>query len=898
MSGAVRMYRALLLMLPADLRREFGDDMVLLLRDRLRGSRGAGRRFRTWIRACLDVFRQARNARREPPFPGRRTSIGSVLGDLIRDARHAVRSLGRSPVLTTVALVSLALGIGVNAAVFSLVNAVFLRPLPYERSDDLLDMKLEIETLDGERSVVNVWSYPYYDAFRRAAEGSVVELTALYVSAAMSLEGPEAAERIHVEYASRDYLTILGARAARGRLFTPEETAPGAALPVVVLSDGGWRRLLAADPSAVGGTVRIDGRDMTVVGVAEPGFDGLSSSVDFWVPLGMAGTLMYPEVLEEPRSYWMNVIARKRHEVDLAATTTALRPFGGPMLEAVPAERYRTLAPLPTRLRDSIVDPALRQPFALALGAVAFVLLIACANVANLLLSRAVERRREIATRVAIGAVRGRVLRQLVTEGLVLGLAGAVAGIGLAAAALRLLRPLMPRGGAWSAYVQVADQAAIDLPVLAFTLVLGAGSALLFSLLPARQVLRFDLTASLENRGASSRHRGRAVIVVAQLGLAVVLLVGAGLMVRTLRNMSLVDTRASAENVLLARFQLPAGKYRPPTGFYLPLLERVEAMPEVRAAAYATAVPLSGLAAFTMSGLEGEAADPEDFGESSRPIGLHVVSDDYLDVIGAPLLSGRNFAAEDDEGAPRVALVNAAAARTFWPDGSALGRRLSVGMWAGGAGWIEVVGVVDDVRYEGVTGEVEPQVYLSFRQVPRSSVYLAIRTDGAPQAVLPRLREAATAVDPQAPVFGVRTLADVERDATAHSRFLTVLLVALAAIAALLAGAGVQGVMLMAVAARRRELGIRMALGADRKRIVRDVVVHGLGLAAAGGALGVGAALALRGVLRGQLFGVAAGDPLAIGATAGVLVALAGLASLIPALRAAATDPIRTLRED
>ena len=786
-----------------------------------------------------------------------------------------MRALLRRPGFTAVALVTLALGIGANTAIFTVVNAVLLRPLPYPDPDELV-LLLETNAEAGLDQVPA--SAVDYLAWRAGA--TRFEAMAAYANGQATLEGGVGdPQRLPAAAVRSTFFDVFKVPPLMGRGFVRGEDQRGAPA-VVVLSHGLWQDRFGADPDVVGRTVQLDGAPAQVVGVMPEGFR-FPGTAQLWTPLVFA-----QEQLDDRNWHFAPVVARLRDGATVASATEELQVLAARQEEAYPDSNAGwSAAAFP--LHDELVGSSEAMLWVL-LGAVGFVLLIACTNVANLLMVRAAGRRRETAIRTALGAGRGRLLGQLLVESLVLAVAGGAAGLLLAGWGLELLLALAPLtvpGGATPG---------IDGTVLAFTLAVSVGAGLVFGTAPAALMWREEPLTDLRD-GGRGRLRGaggrlRSALVVAEIALALVLVVGAGLMVRSLSNLMGEDVGFPSGNLLVAQVALPAERYAGPErilGFYRSLLERVEAIPGVRSAALGPWLPPASGPIFHHR-VEGvHTAWTMDLPTArSRP-----VSAGYFETLGIPVLEGRALGPEDRAETARVAVVDAAFANAFFPGESALGRRIRVLEDEPR----EIVGVVGDVKNTGLAGAPQPTSYVPMTQTAWPDQGIVVRTAADPGRLVRPVTDAVHELDPGLPVFGVETMEQRLRSSVAQPRFQTRLLGLFALLALVLAAVGIYGVMAWSVAERTAEIGLRMALGASEPE-VRDLVVkRALGLTLAGAALGVVGALVLTRVLSSFLFGVDARDPLTFVAVAVGLGVVALVASWLPARRASRLDPIRAL---
>jgi predicted permease len=819
--------------------------------------------------------------------------------DVVRqDVRFALRSFARTPAFTAVAVLTLAIGIGANTAIFSAVNALLLRPLPFREPDRLMQVGLTVPARGDQPARENmVWSYPKFTTFRDAQR--VFTDLAPYTDLQFTVRAGEGSERLRGELIGATYLRTLGLRPALGRDFGAGEDQPGAP-HVALLSDGYWQRQFNADPNVVGHVLTVDGDPYTIVGVAPPGFRGLSGQAEFWVPLLSQDEENYTQAWSH--SYY--VVARLAPGVTPERGAAEARRLGTVVDAAWPHPEIADAhwGAMATPLDALRVDPLVRRSVLVLLGAVGLVLLIACANVANLFLVRAASRRREIAVRLAVGAGRWRLVRQLLTESLLLALLGGVAGMVLAWWGVRLLAAFDPTTALRVRGMQGLGAVGFDLirldpSALAFAALLTIGTGLLFGLVPALQATRPSLTSALkEERGHARGARGfggRNVLAIAEVALAVVLLAGSGLMLRSLGKLMGVDPGVDAERVLTLRFTAQGYGRDTLPGFYDQMLARLSALPGVTEAALGNCVPLSGGCNGTVLWRRDR---PEPAPGTEPEIGIQWVTPGWFRALHVPLQRGRLFTDADRADGRKVVLVSEMAARRIWPGEDPLGKPVSVGQ-----GFYPdtatVIGVVGDVRFGSIDSLPSSEVYLSYYQAPSPRMVIYLRTSGDPLALVGPARAALRDLAPEVPVYDVRTLSDRLADATAYARFSATLLALFAGVALALAAIGVYGVISFAVSQRTREIGVRVALGASRGDVTRLVVGQGLALAVAGAAIGLAAALAATRVLRSLLYDVAPSDPATFAAIVALLVGAVLVASWLPARRAARVQPAEVLRE-
>lgn len=835
------------------------------------------------------------------------------------DLRYALRTLARSPGLVAVAVLTLALGLGANAAIFGVLDAALFRPLLYPDADRLVTVHIAIRQdgpsppggqgagFDAERFP---WSYPKFAAFRRGVVS--YEALAAYGSSSINLITPDGPERLQVELVSAPYFDLLGVRAVIGRGFTADEDAAPNAAPVVVLGHQLWRARFGGDSATLGQTVRLNGYPLTVVGVMPPGFAGLTGTAEAWIPIMMAPVFQYPEILEEAGNHWFPVVGRLTpgRTLDQAAAEAAVMGAEVDRRYRFPMQQGEWRAGVAS-LTEARVAPAVRRSVLLLGGAVGVVLLIACVNITGLLMVRAVARRRELAVRLALGAPRSRLVRQVLTEAGLLALAGAALGLVLARIGSGALLRLVPAGGRGPgsvSYLFDVSSVGVDSRVIWFALGLAVLAGLLVGLVPALQASRPEAAEMLKSgtgavgtsRGSLRRPGAQQVLVVAEVALALLLLAGAGLLVRSFARLQSVAPGFRPEGVLSFRYSaadldLAA---QDPRLFRERLITRLSALPGVRAVSVGTCAPFSGPCNTNVVTRRDDERIP--MGAGSIQIGTHVVGPDHFATLGIPVLRGRGFTDRDRAGAAKVVVLNETAARRIWPGQDPIGRRIAVSNpYFRGDSTAEVVGVVGDVRYGPVESEAAPDLYLpAYDAAWGRSGLVFLRADGGgePLSLVPAIRRELQAIDPTLPLFNVLTLEERAAAALARPRFATMLLAIFAATALVLAAVGLYGVMAFSVTQRTREIGLRMALGAEGRVVLAGVLRHGLGLAAIGVATGAVAALALRRVLVAFLYQTSGIEPLTLAAVCLVMLGAAAVAALVPARRATRVDPMEALR--
>jgi predicted permease len=813
------------------------------------------------------------------------------MGDLLQDLRYSIRMLFKSPVFTAAAVLTLALGIGLNAATFSAVNGILLRPLPgAEEPEHLVQLYRQWPGLDyGSNSI------PHYQDLRDRG-GEVFENVAAWYFAAMSLSADGRSERIMGLLVSADFFQTYGVAPAAGRFFIPgqEDREPGAH-PVAVLGHGFWEERFGGDPSVVGRTMVLNGHPFQVVGVAPEAFDGpvTFASIPVYVPLMMQREINPGDNLIESRgNNMMSVVARLRDGTTLEQAQERMDALLLQLREEFPDHYDNQVGMLMVPQMDAGIHPMFRSAqvgmSTVMMAVVSLLLLIACVNVANLFLARARERRREMGIRLSLGAGRRRIVQQLLTESLMFGALACAAGLGLAGVAVRVLgnvRP--PMDGPWSFSVDM------DVRVLAFTLAVSLTATLLFGLVPALQATRADMVSAVKgDTGTRSRSRASSALVVIQMALSLLLLISSGLFLRSLQGATRIDPGFDdPAHLVLASVDPGLQGYDEPRSreFLDRLLEDVAALPEVRAVGLSDWVPLG------LGGSDRSVQIPGyEFSEGERQsLNYACVSEGYLEAMAVGLVEGRTFTRQDDSAGPPVIIVNQRFSERFWPRESALGKVVRT---AGRER--QVVGVVETGKVRSLGEAPTELMYLPQRELFASGMTLVARASSDPQVVLRRIREIVRGADPDMPVFDVRTMEDHMGIALLPARLGGTVLGLFGVLGLVLAAVGVYGVMACSVAQRTRELGIRIALGSDRAAVLGLVLREGLRLTLVGVVIGLASAAGAARLLGGLLYGIRPLDPVAFTVVPLTLVAVAALAIYLPARRAAGVDPIRALKAE
>jgi putative ABC transport system permease protein len=845
----------------------------------------------------------------------------------MNDLRYAIRTLLKSPGFTAVAVVTLALGIGANTAMFAVVNAVLLKPLPFKNAEQLMLVHLLAPSRETGAGTFreNNWSYPKYRSFMDSQRA--FESTAVFAGRDLSLSGSGSPERVRGEVVTDRYPGLLGVTPILGREFTSAEAHSPGEPAVVMLGHALWTRRYGADPSIVGRTIHINAAPYTVVGVLPSGFRGLGGNAEAWVPFAA----YEPDFSKQRYAHGYYVVARRKADASETQAVAAVRVLGSQLARDYNEHGGDSWGATAVSLYSSRVDADLRRAALVLLGAVGLVLLIACVNLTNLLIAKALARRREVAVRIAIGASRAQIARQFLTESAVLALLGSAAGMMVAVALLNAAAMLMPDAdvffrtpmapgarritGADGLARVGASMIGLDGVTLLFTCGVAAVTSGLIALIPALQASAQRPVDAMKTGGSSGTAKGlqgfgaRGVLVTAQITLALVLLAGAGLMIKSAARLHGTGIGVNPDRVLTARVDLPnampagfsGSQIRVPaagyseekrSSFFTQLADRIRAIPGVESVGLANCPPVSGGCSSTLIGFE---RGRHKVTPGMPGIGVHWATPEYFSTVGIQLLKGRLFTNDDRTDRPKVVLINEAAARAFWPNDDPIGKSVTLGM-GGFTDGAEVVGVVADVRYGSIETATNPDAYLPLLQSSNSRMRVFVRSNLDQGSLVTAMRRELSALDPSLPLSEIKTMDERVGDAMWRTRVAAWLFSAFAGLALLLTSVGIFGVMAQTVAQRTPEIGVRMALGAQRRDVLRLVLGRAGMLASVGIGLGVALALGTTRVLSTFLYEVEPTDPQALGAGALLIAAVALVACYFPARRAARVNPIVALR--
>ncbi|HKG58790.1 MAG TPA: ABC transporter permease [Pyrinomonadaceae bacterium] len=827
-------------------------------------------------------MRRSQTPFKESPVAGGPTNSNFV-ADLLHDLRYAARLQRKNPGFTIVAVIALALGIGANTAIFSVVNTILLRPLAYKDPERLV-MVWEDATRHGyPRDTPAAANFVDWRDQNQVFEGM-----AAIDDTSFNLTGAGDPERLEGRRVSANLFPLLGVEPQLGRVFTAAEDQPGAQR-VVLLSNALWQRRFGGDPGIVGKALTLNGESHVVVGVMPARFQFPSSDDQAWVPIAFT-----QQQAGNRNTHYLQVLARLKPGVSLAQAQSEMSTIAARLQQQYPqsnAELGAAVQPLHEHLVGDI-KPALL----VLLGAVGLVLLIACANVANLLLARAAVRQKEIAVRVALGARRWRLIRQFLTESVLLSALGGLVGLAIAYGGLVLLKAFIPEN------ISQAREISMDLKVLGFTFLVSVATGLIFGLAPAVQAARFNQIETLKEGGRDAATGGggkrlRGLLVTAEVAISLVLLIGAGLLINSFLRLRNVDPGFRADNLLTMKIVLPEPKYEEMerrSAFYTDLINRIQSLAGVRSAAVTSNLPLYRQGNSISIGIEGRPAPPP--GQELIVV-TRIISPGYFETMSIPLLSGRQLSEQDTGTTPNTVVISETMARRYWPGEDAVGKRIALGRIRSQEDWFQVVGIVKDVRQFELNAEPKPQMYLSYRQAGFfDSRDLVVKTDVDPASMAATVRKTVWEIDKDQPVSNIQTMEEILADSIARQRFSMLLLAIFAAVALVLAGVGIYGVMSYSVAQRTHEIGIRMALGAQTGAVLKLAVGYGMKLVLAGLVIGLIAAFALTRVMSTLLFGVTATDPATFTLISLLLIAVAALASYVPARRATRVNPIIALR--
>ena len=817
------------------------------------------------------------------------------MANLLQDIRYGIRRLFKQPVITIVAIISLGLGIGANTSIFSVVNAVLLRPLPYHDSERLvLVWETNSQAIAALMNLQNHNLVAPANFLDWSKQNSSFEEMAAIRFLNFNLTGDDRPERVPGAIVTQNLFSLLGVKPAVGRTFLPEDAQPERER-VVVLSTGLWQRRFGGDQNVIGRKLNLNNESFSVIGVMPPEFEYPDTS-QLWV----LSRLAVPEapgaananLLTNRQAHYLFVLGRLKPGVTIQQSQADVTKISANLQSQFP-ETNGTAGARVVSMQEEIVGdikPALK----ILLAVVGFVLLIACANIANLLLARASSLSKEIAVRVALGASRLRIIRQLLTESTLLALAGGVLGLLLAYEGIQVLVALNPGD------IPRVKEINLDFYVLSWTILLSVLTGVLSGLAPALQVSKPNLNETLQEggRGAdpgATRHRVRNLLVIMEVAVSLVLLTGAGLLIKSFINLQRVNPGFNSENILTMRVSLPSYKYAEPDqkqGFTTELLQRVKHLPGVESAAVSTALPLSTDEAASSFTVEGQPP-PTD---GNFPIAnFRTVSPDYFHVLHIPVVKGRVFTDADTKDVQSVAVINQTMARTVFGDQDAIGKRIFIG---GDTKPSEIVGIVGDVRHSSLEAELKPEMYVSYRQVPVGFFTLAVRSTLEPTSMVGAVRNEVLAIDKDQPVSAVKTMSEMRSNSLASLRFNTVALSIFAGLGLILAAVGIYGVMAYSVGQRTHEIGIRMALGAQPSAVMGLVLRQGMLLVLIGVVVGLALSFGMTRIMSSLLYGVTATDPVTFLSVAVTLSLVALLANYIPARRATKVDPLVALRDE
>ncbi|MBS1791402.1 MAG: ABC transporter permease [Acidobacteria bacterium] len=818
---------------------------------------------------------------------------------LMQDLRYGARMLLKKPGFTLIAVLTLALGVGANTAIFSVTDKLLIRSLSVKAPDQLV---LINSVSVKPYFVSNAFSYPNFKDYR--AQNQVLSGLLAFSTTELELKTNDWVERVRSEYVSGNYFDVLGVTASRGRTFSPEEDNTPGTQPVAVISDGFWRKRYNTDPNLLGKTITVNSVPLTVIGIAPPSFNGmiLEEPTEIWVPVLMHPVLAQSKFVENRKDGWLILLGRIKESVSQQQAEAGLDGLAQQIKEAnTPAGTITKGFPFseqhikfePGGRGISVLRKRFSSPLKLLMAVVGLVLLIACVNVAGLLLARGVARRKEMAIRLALGASGGLLMRQLFTESMLLALAGGAIGLLLAPWLVSLLIKMQAR----LSVAQTLLGEGVDGRVLAFTALITLLAGILFGLAPAWQSSKANLVPALKEEGgvsdqSSRRFNFRSLLVVAQLALAIVVLIGAGLCIKSFRNLLAIEPGYRSENLLLVPLELDEKKYDDARGQALQrqAIERLAALPGIEMVSQGLVMPLSGSRMMNSILVEGRQPLPDE----QMAFDASVVGPRYHETMGIQMVAGRGFTEQDRQGAPEVVIINEAMSQRFFPGENALGQHLRLGP---GMPAMEIIGISHDIKHHELTETPIPHFDLpALQRSYNSYTNLVLRTKTSAEGLIPAVRKELVALDASLPLNDITTMSEQIGKTLSATRLASTLIGIFGLVALLLACLGLYGVMAWMVSRRTREIGIRMALGAQSANVLALIIRQGMLLVVIGAAIGLGVAFAATRLIESQLFGVSATDPLIFVGVAMLLVAVALLACWIPARRAAKVDPMIALR--
>ena len=860
---------------------ELGSELRFHIEKQIEENLAAGMTRQEARRAALREFGGVERFKEEC----RDTRRVNFLENVIEDVRYGLRMLRKSPSFAFFAVGVLALGIAANSAIFSIADDVLLRPLPYRDANRLVVVWEDSSAFGFPKDTPAPGNFADWKSRNQVFE----DVAATSFGGSYALTGQGNPEKLTGRAVTANLLSVLGVTLALGRDFRPEDDLPGAT-HVVLLSHGLWLRRFGGDPQIIGKEISLNDEKCTIIGVMKAGFVFPDREAEIWTPARFT-----KEDLSDHGSHYLEVVARLKPGVSLHAANADLAVIAKQLEKEYPDSNTKVGA-FAVPLRDELAGDV-RPALLMLVGAVCFVLLIACANVANLLLSRATGRRRELAMRLALGATRGRIIQQMLTESILLAVFAGAAGLLLSVWCTKFLATLIPDG------IAPMNGSGVDGRVLLFTLAVSLATGILFGIIPASRVSQFHLALSLQQGGGrggvgAGGHKLRNALVICEVALAIVLLAGAALLIRSLQNLYHLDPGFRADHVLIAHTPLSHPRYdslERRTSFYDQVLEKVEALPGVVTAGYTTWIPLTNPGGASGIAIEGK---PEPTPGNLLIPNIRIISKDYPAALRMRLASGRFFNGGDGAGTLLVALINQTMARNYWPGEDPIGKRFRLGSYKEAALWITIVGIVGDVHQAGLDLSARPEMYLPYQQQNNGydPEYLAVRTGGDPMAVAEEVRQQVWAVDKEQPVAGVMPLENLVDENLASRKMQASLLGGFAGLALLLVSLGIYAVLSFAVSQRTQEIGVRVALGAQPGDVLRMIFSQGFRLFLIGAAIGLAAAFALSRAMEHLLYGVSAYDPVSFAGVTLLLAVVALLACYVPARRATRVDPLVALR--